>query len=53
MSDDDFRTQIALLSQKLEQINTRLEKVERGVNWATLLIVGTVIANVLKQIGLS
>ncbi len=64
MSDDDFKVQVGLLTQKLEYMREKIDKletesskkfdkIERGVNWVTLLIVGSVIATVLKQIGLT
>ncbi len=53
MSEDDLKTRLAVLITKFESVETRLEKMERNVNWATLLIVASVIAAILKQIGLS
>lgn len=53
MSEDDLKTQLAVLSIKLTNLDSRIEKLERNVQWATLLIVGSVIAAILKQVGLS
>lgn len=53
MSEDDLKTQLAVLSIKLTNLDNRIEKLEKNVQWATLLIVGSVIAAILKQVGLA
>lgn len=53
MSDDDLKTKLAVLSIQLAALDARIEKLEKNVQWATLLIVGSVIAAILKQVGLA
>lgn len=53
MSEDDLKTRLAVLSEQFKSVGARLEKLERNVQWATLIIVGSVIAAILKQVGIS
>lgn len=52
MSEDDLKTRLAVLESKMENLIGRFEKTDRNLQWAVLLIVGSVIATILKSVGL-
>lgn len=50
MSDNEV--QIAVLLQRVNTLEKRIEKIESKGNWVVLAVIGGVIATVLKSVGI-